>query len=108
MIYLIFMIFAIIMECLLSGPFLAYTNTEIVQGLVNHEAIRRFIYLLFAIFVLSAFFNALQTMCHTYYKKHVTMKLQSAILEHICRLKDYSAFHAGEIFAHIDQNAETC
>lgn len=108
MIYLIFMIFAIIMECLLSGPFLAYTNTEIVQGLVNHEAIRRFIYLLFAIFVLSAFFNALQTMCHTYYKKHVTMKLQSAILKHICRLKDYSAFHAGEIFAHIDQNAETC
>ena len=36
------------------------------------------------------------------------MKLQSAILKHICRLKDYSAFHAGEIFAHIDQNAETC
>ena len=83
MIYLIFMIFAIIMECLLSGPFLAYTNTEIVQGLVNHEAIRRFIYLLFAIFVLSAFFNALQTMCHTYYKKHVTMKMQSANLEEI-------------------------
>ena len=106
MIYLIFLVLAIIAECLLSGPFLAYINTEIVQRIVNHENAIRFIYFLFVIFVFIAFFNALQTLNHTYYRKYLTMNMQNAILKHICHLKDYSSLNVGEMFAHIDQNAE--
>ena len=106
LIFLTVLILAIMAECLLAGPFLAYVNTEIVQGIVNHGNFEGFICILFALFVLTALFNGLQTLSQTHYKKYLTINTQNRILRHIYDLKDYSALNPGEIFAHIDQNAE--